>query len=271
MTRIALPFHFAGVNVADVLARNWTQDSDGDQRRMGNRVAALRAIAQATNYGLARVPQIIATNAVSGSLAYDSATSLDPLWQFRYLDNIKNGKVRLLHVLALPRTAGSGDCQAYRTGDTNDTTGVVETSTTVAASATYPTDLQHYIIRHDRGVTPGDALENVGLTAANGFTVCALTVQDESLESLDTDFQLFAPIGTPGAGDKCVETFVEDVRAVIQALREQTMPVLASWCANLTAGATGFVVGSDVTTYTNFLDGSSTTRTASRPSCRTRP
>lgn len=274
MSMIAPPLFGRPVDVADALARIYAIRSDGTETRMLNSGDALRACANAANYILARCPRILAAQSIQGSLAYATGGSADPQWVYRILDRATNGRTRYLHLLSMQRTAAPGGAggseEAYRYGDTADTTGPMLTGTVVAGARSYPADLMLSTITHARGAK-ADALENHGVTTIAGFTLCGLVVQDAPLPLLDTSIHDYASVQGFQAGDKCVALYVERLRAAVQAARENCLPVLAFWSANDALGgnqpassdATAFVV--TATTATNIFDGSSTTRTATTP------
>jgi hypothetical protein len=272
MSSIAPPKSGKPLQVASELARVWGQAADQSQVRMINAASALVQVGNAANYALARCPRVMAAQSIAGADAYSASASADPLWLWCNNDTAANGRTRYIHVLALPREnapGGGGDEEIHRYGDTADTTGAQQSSTNVTSSPSYPADLQHHVITHERGAR-ADALEAHGVSALNGATVCGVVVQDVALPLLDTSLHDYVPLRFR-PGDKCTELYIEKLREAIQLAREDYLPILAAWSANDPLGAnmptasdeTGYVV--EALSYTNFLDGSSTSRSASTP------
>ena len=270
MSTIYPPRDFNGIAIADVLARIWTQNSDGVQVRMPSRADALRSLAHAVNYGLGRVPRIIGSGWRDGASAYSVTGTTDPLWELRRFDGCGNGRTLRITLLLLPRAVGTGDAEVYREGESADTTGVLEASSMVSASVAYPDDLYVASITVNRA-DAADALATLGITVVNGPRVCGWVVQDVERSSLETALHDYAPIAGPSSGEVCTTLYPEQLRAALQTLRSDYLPVVASWCADdclagsqpVSSDWTGLVITD--TTPTNFLDGTSTSRTATTP------
>lgn len=253
--------------------RTWTAGNDASEVRKGTNASLLRAMAHAANQ-ISTQGRIMFQCWRDDGCAWNAAGGADPLWQWVYLDTAKNGRTHVFDLQVLPRVAGSGtDSKVHREGDTSSTTAEIEEGTQVASSISYPEEIATTSFEYARG-NRSDAADTEGLTAVNGATVAGLVVRDRKDTQLDptsADYDI-APTTTPYSGQECVANALENVRSVVQALREDYLPIVGGWCANdcttgnqpSTTGVTGIKCTSNGT-YENLLDTNFSTRTNVSP------
>lgn len=256
----APPRKWGSLDVSEYAA-NWVTDDDGTERRMAARAIPIRGLANGVDHLLARQPLLRAA-VVNGD---GNSGDIDPLWQFRWPDVWPNGREIGFHVLWYPRTAGSGDAEAYVEGASAETTGVVASGSDTVSGVTFPTDLNYTRIVHDRGAAAGGAA-NFGLTKANGMSVYGLSIQDLPIDLFDKDNHTFCPANAPSPGDPIIEGLTETVRANFHEARSLNRRIVGGWSAVdpttttqlSTNGANALYVSGSTSAYTNPYDNSFT-------------
>ena len=222
--------------------RNWYQDDDGNQYRMPNHVEAMEALRAGCNHVLAHCPRVTFTNTVTvdqlkdGSYASSEPSEGAPLWEWKLLDKVPNGRARVFSALVLVRGTDPGaSTESYfvRT-DNSSAVASPEGPRSTVAIGTEPVLISEETGVFVRGAAAG-AVQSEGIGTFNGHRILDLVVQDEDLEFLDTtDHDVVT--SAPGKGAPVVSDSVEAIRDKFHAMRTTNLPLLGSWAAGAVSG-----------------------------------
>lgn len=238
----------------DSICKPWEVDKFGTYFRQKNAARAVRALANTINHlCLTAGAHVIFQQAIE--MGARATGGLDPLFIWRYNDRVKNATTQAWRMIMVPRTAGTGSAYAQRQGDTTKKT---VQSAYVAPSATWPGDI--YLDGFDFNPTITDALRNEGISTFNNAQILDVCIQDEPVPSLDIAIHDYCQPGGAVMGYPVIANMVEQMRSAFANVRAKYLPVIASWSA--AGGGAGTGLSATTTTYTNLLDGTSTTRTA---------
>ena len=268
MPTIPTNYYLAGLDLLKV-ARNYRQTvNDGTDVRMGNRVAAVEALAHALNRCLAHLPRIL----FSKAQPYGNVDNVgsDPLYVYTYDDSVTNARDVVTRVLAVPRTAGANDCYGGRyTGAAVTDKTSVHNNTVGAVDLFEDTFGDTY--NHVRGAAAAAEIEEA-FSTFNGFTALDVVVQEKPLSQLDTALHDAVDPSTAKKGDEVLADILEDIRDKFHTLRTTGTPRCFGWAAQKQAGAwytpastdqTAIVVAN--TTQVNVIDQAVVARTATSP------
>lgn len=243
-------------------AKNWTRAADGTQQRQTNRSDTLNGIAQRINHLLGLQPRTVFMQAYPIGTA--DTGGKDPLHVFKYTDGCINGRTLRYRILAVPRTSGTGDAQAKRTG-ASDATG--------KANATYASvgfaDQFVHEISYARGNAPASEQER-GISTFNGYTVLDVCVEDARITALDFATHDVCSVNlAPGQG--ILANALEHCRDKFHRARVNNLSTIASWAAIGNTTKPGAAPGDasglriDSTTLVNVLDQAVAARSGTSP------
>lgn len=251
------------------VAKNYTQDITGTNRRMGHKASVINSLIEALNHLLAQHMRPIFWN----SQGYPTSTGLgwsqqaeDPLYFFKYPDVMHNERTWVYRVLMVPPATGSGASKAHRQGASS--TATLEEDF-VAGSAQNLDAVQYREFEYSRGDRANSEITE-GITTLNDYIVVDCVIQARELSTLnDTNHQYVFPGAAPG--DYVVgNTWLEQLRAKLHTSRTTNLGKVLSWCSTdigntaITASDTrGFYVAS--TSFVNLLDQTVTARSATSP------
>lgn len=251
------------------LCRNWTQDANGAQRRMINSVKVMRRIADDINHLAARQVRVLFSQDQDPT-ALDTAGAA-PFMVWRYFDDGANADTRIVRVLLMPRTSGSGNCSASL-----GSSGATPNFNATATSNSWPEDVEYAEFVSSRNAPANDEF-NESLITANGFQVLDIVEQDMPMSSLDSTTDLCVDDNVAVAGNPILADIVEDCRAALYDLHMTNQQIVLNWSATRRAAgwvtsASGLVVPGDArgmmvdsTSYVNLMNQAITTRTANSP------
>lgn len=250
----------------DLICRSFEQAKDLTFPRQKTAFRAVRALERAINHLCATAgSRIIFQQAIS--FTPRETASRDPLNIWRYPDLVKNNRTQNWRIAMVPRTSGTGDSYAQRQ---SDATAQTVKDSYVAASVTFPADVVDAGFVHQRGALT-DANANDGVSTFNNASIVDICVQAGPLPSLDITIHDFA-IASGAVGYEVLQGALEQLRAAFFEVRAKYLPIVHQWSAIRGAAAwdtpatstkAGLVATS--TTFTNLLDNTSTTRTATSP------
>jgi len=271
---------FVGVDVNGT-CRNWTPGKTGDVR-MTNHVSAMQALERGVNHLLGQCPRVRFSKAFVLGTQSTGSSDVSPLLRWRYQDDVVNGRRVDYRVISLSPESAPTDAYWQRVdsalaSDTG-TKGVSNQAGAAGSTAKYMLLREDHAV-HARGDVPGTPEHEEGIETFDGYQVISVVVQDQALDNLNTTDHDYIP-AAPNAGDPILgDTFGERLRSKLHAVRTTNLPTW-NWAAqkiggnylddvttpSLTANSgesEGIYV--DVTTPTNILDFSSTSRSATSP------
>jgi hypothetical protein len=227
----------------------------------------VQAVIGALNRALAHMPRVWYSQAWPTSDAETAGS--DPLVQWQAYDGVTNARSYRVRILAVPRTAGAGDCYAARSG----------------GLATQATDLRNYskvavdefedLIVAEFTVARGavtSAVITEGLSTFNGYTILGIVVQDDDLVTLDTSIHDAVDPGLAKTGGKVLADVLSDCRTAFHALRRYNLPYCTQWAGYRVGGAFQTPVGTNPSaivvasaTQVNVIDQTVVARSATSP------
>ncbi|MCP4549511.1 MAG: hypothetical protein GY835_23900 [bacterium] len=263
MSLIPVAAHWQNLDFTPV-AKNWTQDDDGTQVRQGNSAQVMRRLAHALNHMLCRQPKRIFGQAWQFNEVANTESE-DPLCRWQYYDKTPGGVDYTVHVVFMPRDSGAGNCYAQQWGSADFYAAENRTAyynKTVNARNQWG-DVQYASFRVNRGATGFDKIED-GLSTFNDFVILSVLVQEDWIQTIDTDDHLYVNPNLARKGGKVLADLGESIRSELHKLRTGNLPVVMD---HHTAGVSsssdgGKCIVIDSTTYVNIYDQSETTRTA---------
>jgi len=231
MAKIPSNYIQTGLDVS-TRASPWRETyTTGSYARMTVRAKAMKALAEGTNRQLARMPRVNFAQAVP--LEYADNTGGDPLIEWRYDDSVINGREQNWHIIAVPRTTGSGSQYAARVGGASGELSHLLSATYASTVMwTHAAAMPMLISRGDQD----DAERTEKLSTFNGCTVMSMVAQDTELDYLDTANHQYVDTGQAGKGEKVLADLGESMRSQIHSNRTTNLPILFNWAAQTNAG-----------------------------------
>ena len=216
--------------------RNFTQDKNGNQRRMINSAGVVTMLARKTNFLASQHQRVIFQRLHSDADIYNSGATTQILHQGRYLDYADNERTYLVRILALPRTSGSGDAIATFMSTDSYVYNYTE------ATKKFPKSLFMVDFEVARG-SPSDGFVTQSLEIDNGFAIVDIVVQPKLIDQFDTSvaYQQVTSMLPDGltTGDPIIEGYSKDIRDVLHYLRSESYAPISSWYANKTSSGWG--------------------------------
>lgn len=260
MTLASSPYARAPVDMAK-LCRNWRQTLEASDVRMGNKAAAVAALASAVNRVLGRYPRVWA--AMGWPLAVTDTTGSAPLIVLRRFDGAPNGTSFDTRVMSMPRTAGAGNCYLSRTGG-----GSTPSNNWSVSAPDKWADLVIDTYETNRGAR-ANALTVETIGTYNGFTLLDIVIQDAELRALNSALHDLADPALAKTGGAVLADLIKQIRFVFHRLRAHNLTMDGLWCAQASGGLwqtpgstnpTAVVVTS--ATFVNLIDQTITARSA---------
>lgn len=277
MTQIPSMYPSVGLDL-EAICKPWTTSlNDGTDKRMMNRAAALRSLAQVLNHCLGRYPRVMFQQNMK--IVDAEAVGADPLYQWYYDDQVVNGRSSTATVIHVPRTAGAGDWYAgrYTGGAVTEKTTVY---TSVPGASTPYANIMETSYQVDRGAAAAAEITESASTF-NGFTMTGISVQDDELSDLVSSLHDYVVPELAKKGYEVLDDLLEEIRAKLHLLERYNLSKLINWSAQrLAAGwqtvSAGTSDASGMATisasYVNVIDQVTATRSATSPgwSCHVR-
>jgi hypothetical protein len=246
----------------DKICKIWDTSTADVESRQRNSVMALKVAAGMLQHLLANTCRVIFRQFIQ--FAHRETTIGGQLFLWRYMDDVKNGRNQRWRVFSVPRTAGTGDSYAERTGDSSTQTSKTQL---VNASPAFPDDVQLDTLDYARG-DMADAMVNDGIDCVANYSIIDLVVQDKAIPALDVSHHTYAPEITTAPHHPVLANMLEDLRAAFHELRSKNLPIVFCWSAKGGSGGWNKPASSDTTalvatttTLTNLFDSTSTLKT----------
>lgn len=269
MAYLTSPWHALALDIA-TFCKTWTSTvNDSTDARMSCRASVMFALAEATNHILSRYPRVWGQH----SVRIDSAdtTGSDPLYRWRADDQVGNALIYQVNVVAVPRSAGAGDCRAEREGDAGSATSLANSA---AAAVSYWDQAIYDSFLVARGAAAAAEIVE-GLSTFNGYTVVSFSVHDRQVDGLHIGTHDLVDTGAAKKGAKVLSDIAEEIRENLHKARTENVSMAVQWMAAAAAGSwatpgatdqTAIVsTASGVANIENVLDTSVAARTATSP------
>jgi len=258
------------------IADNWVVDIDGTARRMSSRVRPIQALAEATTHLVGQSPRITFGMARPTDGLADSMNTAEPLHVWQYNDNDRQGRDRVVRILAVPMAANVSNTNtvaAVYLGTQNQQSY----SYNLNVGTNYHWDLYYTEIDVPRG-DEANAVINTGISTYGAMRIMDLVVQDKEIYDLQSDVHESVTMDTARPMDVITPQLVDDTRKALHNQRTKGQPVESCWSADTVSGTWNpaaspgdrrgitvdpAAVGAD--TYVNLLDQSFTARAANSP------
>jgi hypothetical protein len=233
------------------MARNWTQDQDAYQRRMGNSSGAMRELAARVNHLGAFCPRISFAQHVREADIEPYGSSPSTFMTTRDFIVPPNAQTFIVRALALPRIYDPGTSALMRVAETTYLPFSLFTEDSTLANVRSPTprwpeDLLFSQMEVSRFDTYSPR-QRVIVTVA-GYTIVDIAIQDKSVPTLNTSQHAAVRGDLAAAGRDGLWDMPEDIRYAFERLRTGNLPVMFQWHAIGTpagwATETDFGVGS---------------------------
>jgi hypothetical protein len=262
----------------DGSVRNYTKSSTGATNvRMGVSARVMENLAHGWNHLLARNPRPMFNK--SQTPDYADANGTDPLYTWRYDDNVDNGITYRVSIIATERTLDSNAVSNAVQWATANHYNIASATPPFTASTNivYPTiNRYHDVFEDEFTVTrvansgPLDAEIEDGLSTFAGYTILSVSVQEDPVSQLETSEHIYCDPALASKGAPILADAAEDVRSRAHELRSTNLPIVMSWSAQTqTSNATppGDTDGITCvnTVYTNLFDQNITTRNSDTP------
>lgn len=257
------------------VARNFVQDQNAYQRRMGNSVSALRELGARVNHLGAFSPRVSFAQSVREADIEPYGSNI--LFATQSYVVPPNGQNFVVRALTLPRIYDTTDNAIMRVVMGLVAGGYQEDSSQANAGSTaprWPEDLLFSQARMTR--LEGDAPRPMFIQTFGGYTIVDMCVQDESVPTLDTGVHAAVRVGLGSGGREALWDLPEEIRYAFERLRTGNLPVMFQWhargtpagwatSADLPAGGDhrGMLVTSG--TFVNLFDQTVTERSATSP------